>query len=585
MFLQRLKEYAEQQDDLPPAYYRERPPEFLIDLDDQGRLLTATPTDLRSKGAGASGNTSAEKYMPYIVRRGTHYKPFLLCDQADYTFGWSPSGEHPERTAKRHSLYIALLHRCAEETDASSVWAVLRFLERAPLDEIEWPEDHNEADRFAFRVNGSTWPTKQSSVQAFWADTQVTDDAPRMQCIVCGQRKPVLRRLKNMIRGVPGASSGYAQIISANDSAYESYGLAQSLIAPICAGCAESMTTGLGKLLSNEETHLRMGNGVFAFWTREETSFNVSRILSDPKPPDVQVLLQSVYSGRPYKLETDQFYAVNLTAVKSRVQVRQWISTTMPQVEHSLAQWFRRQAIVGPNGEPWPSLGLRHLAAATVRFKERSGHRRTFERLRRSFDVEPEIQRQLLLAALLNRRLPHQILCRLLQRIHAENNVDYFQAALLKLTLSYQLQSSIYETDKEDPMTELDLSNRQPAYLCGRLLAEIDAAQYQALGQRNATVIDRFYGTASTAPASVFGNLLRGTQAHLSKLRQDKPGAFAGIQQRLEEIMSGLEGFPRTLSLDDQALFALGYYHQRAYNRHAITEALAARDQTSDKNE
>ena len=134
-------------------------------------------------------------------------------------------------------------------------------------------------------------------------------------------------------------------------------------------------------------------------------------------------------------------------------------------------------------------------------------------------------------------------------------------------------------------MTKLDLSNRQPAYLCGRLLAEIDAAQYQALGQRNATVIDRFYGTASTAPASVFGNLLRGTQAHLSKLRQDKPGAFAGIQQRLEEIMSGLEGFPRTLSLDDQALFALGYYHQRAYNRHAITEALAARDQTSDRNE
>jgi len=581
MFLQRLKEYADRQGDLPPPYYRERPPEFLIDLDDQGKLLAAAPTDLRGSGAGVSDNLSSKRHMPYIVRRGTHCKPFLLCDQADYTFGWSPSAKHLERTDKRHRHYMALLHECLKETDAPSVRAVLCFLERAPLDELEWPKDHNQAHRFAFRVDHSTWPTEQPSVQAFWANTQVPDDAPRMQCIVCGQRQPVLRRLKNMVKGIPGASSGYAQIISANDSAYESYGLSTSLIAPICAGCAEGMTTGLGRLLSNDDTHLRMGNGVFAFWTHEERSFNVSRMLSDPSPSDVQALLQSVYRGESYKLETDQFYAVNLTAVKSRIQVRQWISTTLPQVKQSLAEWFRRQAIVGPDGETWRCLGVRHLAAATVRFQERSGVRRSFERLRRSFDVEPEVQRQLLLAALLNRRVSHQILCRLLQRIRSENNVDYFQAALLKLTLSYQLPSSSYERGKEDPMKELDLSNREPAYLCGRLLAEIDAAQYQALGQRNATVVDRFYGTASTAPASVFGNLLRGTQAHLGKLRQDKPGAYAGIQQRLEEVMSGLEGFPRTLSLDDQALFALGYYHQRAYHRQAITEALAAREQTS----
>ena len=130
-------------------------------------------------------------------------------------------------------------------------------------------------------------------------------------------------------------------------------------------------------------------------------------------------------------------------------------------------------------------------------------------------------------------------------------------------------------------MTELGLSNREPAYLCGRLLAEIEAAQRAAIPGAKATVVDRFYGAASTAPASVFGNLLRGTQAHLGKLKRDRPGAYVGIQQRLEEIMSGLQAFPRTLSLDEQALFVLGYYHQRAHDRAAMRAARDKRDETS----
>ena len=130
-------------------------------------------------------------------------------------------------------------------------------------------------------------------------------------------------------------------------------------------------------------------------------------------------------------------------------------------------------------------------------------------------------------------------------------------------------------------MSELDLSNRTPAYLCGRLLAEVEAAQRAAILGAKATVVDRFYGAASTAPASVFGNLLRGTQAHLGKLKRDRPGAYAGIQRRMEQIMSGLERFPRTLSMNEQAMFVLGYYHQRASDRAAMTAARdAAADQT-----
>ena len=114
-------------------------------------------------------------------------------------------------------------------------------------------------------------------------------------------------------------------------------------------------------------------------------------------------------------------------------------------------------------------------------------------------------------------------------------------------------------------MIQLDPDNLDPAYRCGRLLSVLESVQYQALGIT--AVTDRFYGTASSAPASVFGRLLRGAQPHLTKLQRDKPGAYHALQRRLEEVMAGLRGFPKTLDMEDQGLFALGFYHQRAHDR------------------
>ena len=118
-------------------------------------------------------------------------------------------------------------------------------------------------------------------------------------------------------------------------------------------------------------------------------------------------------------------------------------------------------------------------------------------------------------------------------------------------------------------MTEIDRTDNRPAYLCGRLMATVEAIQKAALPGINATLVDQFYGAASTAPATVFGNLLGNAQNHLSKLRKTRRGAYEGLQKSLEEVLSGLEKFPNTLNAQDQALFALGYYHQRAADRAA----------------
>ena len=110
-------------------------------------------------------------------------------------------------------------------------------------------------------------------------------------------------------------------------------------------------------------------------------------------------------------------------------------------------------------------------------------------------------------------------------------------------------------------MTHTSEIQSHRAYKCGRLLAVIERIQSAAIGNPNTTLTDRYYGSASTTPASVFGVLLRMTQPHLSKLRKQNQGQAIALERALQDAMP--DYFPTTLSLTEQGLFALGYYHQR----------------------
>lgn len=120
-------------------------------------------------------------------------------------------------------------------------------------------------------------------------------------------------------------------------------------------------------------------------------------------------------------------------------------------------------------------------------------------------------------------------------------------------------------------MPKLDRENRTPAYLCGRLLAVLERIQKTAIRSK-ATIVDRYFGAASSAPATVFGNLMRGAQHHLAKLRKEKEGAYYALDRELQEICSHISEFPRTLSLQEQATFSLGYYQQKAADNRAAAE-------------
>lgn len=537
--------------DLPPPLYSETVVRYIIELDLTGMLLSSRPTD--TSDPSSSRTKRGERYLMPQVQRTSGVRPLLITDKPDYTLGLVREGRKPERVAACHQAYRDLLTRCAEATQVPEVRAIQTFLDSAPLEQLQIPEDFDPGALITFRVGGR-FPTDLPAVRAFWAaeHNPATAGAVVMQCVVCGQQRPVLERLQGKIKGIPGGQTSGTSIISANSSAFESYGLEASLVAPTCADCGERFTKALNELIDSDANRIFLGDAVFVCWTREDTGFNFLTFMDAPETDQVQKLIKSVRTGeRTPEVDDTSFYAVVLSASGGRAVVRDWIDTTIGSVKEHLKDWFERQAIADDRGGSPAPLSAYWLARATVR---------------ESRDLAPNVPQALLRTALVGTPLPMGLLYQAVRRNRAEQGVTRQRAALIKLVLlsnnpSYQ----------ETIMADLNPTNPDPAYQYGRLLAVLAEIQRAAIGK--AAVVDRFYGTASSAPAAVFGRLLRGAQPHLAKLDRDKPGVAKALQRRLEEVMSQVSEFLPTLTLEQQGLFALGFYHQRAHDRAQIQAA------------
>ena len=551
MLLERLIEYSERLEPAP-SLYAEGPVRYWISLDPQGRLLppvmdTADPSSPKSRWG-------QRRLLPQVVR-SSEIHPLLLADRADYTLGLATNAKRAGRAVTRHRAYVELVERCTRETGAPDVAAVLAFLADDPLDQVQPGDDFDPSGIISFRVDGRA-VIDNPAVQAFWKTVNSDPDAPVMQCLVCGNRHPVLARLQARIKGFPGGRSSGTSLISAKAPAFGSYGLTGSLNSPTCAGCGEGFTRGLNALLADGQSRFTSGDNVSVFWTGEEQKFNFRSALEDPDPVQVRALMEPVRTGQPAELDDSPFYAISLSAGGGRATVRDWMDTTVGRVKENLAAWFQGQRIAaGYDGED-RYYGIRALALATVREPR---------------DLPQTTHSILVRAAFTGTPLPMDIMAQAVRRNRTEQRVTRPRAALIKLALLGR------DGRREgEYMVNLDTQNVEPAYLCGRLMSLFEEAQRMAMWGINATVAGRFYGTASAAPLSVFPTLLRGARSHLSKLKWDRPGANFTIEARVEGILSKLDarnGFPKSLNLQQQGMFALGYYHQRTHNRERMREA------------
>jgi CRISPR-associated protein Csd1 len=232
-----------------------------------------------------------------------------------------------------------------------------------------------------------------------------------------------------------------------------------------------------------------------------------------------------------------------------------------------MKRYFRLQELVDWDGSPGPWRSVTQLTNATLRIPKGAND-----------EASPNVPRSLVRAAFNGGPLPESLLWEAVRRNRAEQRVLRDRAVLIKMVLASR------RGDEEGAawMVQLDEAYDAPAYLCGRLLAVIDAIQYAALGSVGASAVDRFYGTASSAPITVFPRLLNGAQPHLGKLRRDRRGQYLMLDRQLQGVMEKLRSnFPTVLTLEDQGLFALGFYHQRAADTRARQERREARDDRS----
>ena len=264
----------------------------------------------------------------------------------------------------------------------------------------------------------------------------------------------------------------------------------------------------------------------------------------------VGAILQAVREGRPiadFSPDLPQgvrFFVLGLAPNAARLSVRFYLEDDFGAIAARFLAHVARMRIEPPPKDEHPSI-WRLLIETAAQHK--------------SENVQPNLAGGWLRAILTGASYPLTLLSTLLMRLRADHDVNGLRVAMLKAVL-------IRNFAMEVPVS-LDVENKDSGYLLGRLFAAYEYAQTQALGGRvNATIRDQYYGTASATPRAVFPLLQRKATHHLSRLRKDKPGLAVNLDRRIGEIFELADPeslFVPILSAQRQALFAIGYYHQR----------------------
>lgn len=464
------------------------------------------------------------------VQRSNNILPFVLADTGEYTFGRPGKSRAVKRADQQHREYKIRLQECAEHAHEPAVDAVVRFFEQGGANLLDLDDDWDYQQKVTFRVHTdgeAVLPINLARVQSFWRSWwEEKHTESRGHCHLCGLAKPLVRILPQKLKGIRDVHSSGTLFITANKDAFESYGLKQSHVAPTCVDCAEALSRAMNDLLKRSDSHYYAGRDTFVFWTRKRIEFNLTSLMENPDPTQLKEFLDAPRRGsQASTVNESSFYAARLSPrMKTpRVVVRDWIDTTVGDVKNSVRRWFGLQRIVGPLGEEPIPYGLVDLAASTVGWKAGRAA---------SDDITAGTHGALLRAALLSEGVPDSLSHRAIRRCIAEQGFPLTprprqryeerlrllgaRAALMKLVLLKRESMGA----KENYMVALEPEHPEPAYHCGRLLAVFEEVQREAMPRVNTTVVDRFYGSASTAPVSAFARLWRGVQPHLTTLRK-----------------------------------------------------------------
>ena len=409
---------------------------------------------------------------------------------------------------------------------------------------------------------------ERPAAQAIWNDHLAGQEQAATICLVTGASAPIAR-LHAKIKGVAGAQSSGASVVSFNLPAFASYGMQQGANAPVSERAAFAYSSALNALLApDSRRRIRIADATTVFWAVASGSETAGKAAEDlfslwlDPPTDeeeaakVRDKLDGVARGRPLReIDPDvhpdtRFSVLGLAPNASRLSVRFWH-------QDSIETFARRIH------EHWNDLRLEPTPWRTAPSARRLLYETAVQR--KAANIPPALGGAVMRAILTGAGYPQSLLAAVIMRVRADGAVAGLRVAIVKACIVRAERLSNPKTYKEDHLVSLDRNSDNIAYNLGRLFAAYAYAE-RSVAERNATIRDKYMGAASATPRRVFPILMRGYEHNRASLSKgDKVGAGVRADQAVSQIVACIPGsgeLPTALPLEDQARFFVGYYHQ-----------------------
>lgn len=534
---------------------------YALEIDENGGLVDILP--LMTNAEGKKKARPREMELPAPVVRTVGEVSNFLWDNASYFVGIDAKG-NPEKTKKRFlkakELHLSLLSEI-DDAFAKAICSYFSTWDIASARQNPIVNGHIEELEsganlvFMFREG---FPPDKTGIKAAWQ--HYYDSSPEyenvMRCLVSGELTEAMKT-HPPIKGVMGAQSSGATLVSFNAPAYCSYGHEQNINAPVGKYAAFAYTTALNSLLSDREHTKIIGDTTVVYWAEDadtQTQDAFACILDGGDTvsnADLDGFMTAISQGRNANwnglpvFPDNRFYVLGLSPNAARLSVRFFLQDTFGGiVKHIKEHYDRLEVAADGRGKRGP-IPLWALLRETVNPKSSSKA------------ASPQMAGDTLRAILTGGPYPATLYQQTQLRIRSDRNIPHEKAAIIK---AYLIKNTQNENNKEALTVELNETTTYQPYILGRLFSVLEAIQLKANPGINSTIKDKYFTSACATPSVVFPTLLKLAESHMKKLE-------AGMRIYYAKQLGGLtsmltESFPAHMNLNDQGIFQLGYYHQ-----------------------
>ncbi|MBP3701317.1 MAG: type I-C CRISPR-associated protein Cas8c/Csd1 [Lachnospiraceae bacterium] len=535
---------------------------YALCIDEAGNLLQTISVKEESSN-GKKIMVPQRMMLPAAVKRSSGVASNFLWDNSAYILGIDGKG-NGERAKNCFEACKELHKKLLKDTETPEAKALIRFFDKwdpdTAKDHPALAEDYEDiiaSSNLVFRMEGRYLHENTQIRDAWMKYYQGEDGKTTGVCLVTGETGPVAM-LHPSIKGIPGAQSSGASLVSFNAPSFCSYGQEQGMNAPTSEYAAFAYGTALNHLISERSHSYRIGDTTVLCWAdggeREYPGLLGFFMFGADAPYSEKELTNMVgrlLEGNPVEVDGCRldpqrpFYILGLSPNAARLSVRFFLRNSFGNVIRNVNEHYERLRIQRPAKDSIENLPLWRLLSETVNQNAR--------------DKSPasELTGEVLRAVLTGGRYPATLLNGVVLRIRAEHEVNRGRASIIK---AYYLKNTNPDVPKEVLTVSLNKESTSIPYQLGRLFSVLEAIQSAANPGINSTIKDKYFNSASATPAVVFPVLVNLAQKHLKKIGG---GLQVILDKQLGEILGKLgEEYPARLTLPQQGAFQLGYYHQ-----------------------